>query len=145
MIAINLARGMNKELERQRVRAWKIAHPERTYAATKRSWRERNPEAAERARQAWERRNPTYERDRIMLKKYGITAARFAEMVATQQNRCAICDGEFTDSHGRHVDHDHATGKVRAILCRMCNSGLGMLRESERVLLRAIAYLKEHK
>ena len=40
------------------------------------------------------------------------------------------------------IDHDHATGKVRSILCFHCNVGIGMLRESEFNLARAAAYLK---
>jgi hypothetical protein len=63
-------------------------------------------------------------------------------MRASQQNRCAICGREF----GRpQVDHDHVTGKVRALLCGQCNTGLGQFKESEATLRSAIDYLRRHR
>lgn len=69
------------------------------------------------------------------LKKNGLTPERFDEMLAGQNNCCAIC---FTDSPGGvgtwHIDHDHACcpGRfscgncVRGLLCMSCNHGLGV-------------------
>jgi hypothetical protein len=59
--------------------------------------------------------------------------------------KCGICRAVVTEG-GRAadsgcVDHDHATGKVRGILCMNCNRGLGMLKDSTENLRRAIAYL----
>ena len=39
-------------------------------------------------------------------------------------------------------DHDHATGKFRAWICRNCNSGIGLLGDSEAGLRQALAYLE---
>ena len=39
-------------------------------------------------------------------------------------------------------DHDHATGKFRAWICRNCNSGIGLLGDSEPGLKQALAYLE---
>jgi len=55
-----------------------------------------------------------------------------------QKGRCVICQEELPLC----IDHDHETGKVRGLLCRLCNAGIGMLRESPEVLRRAIAYLE---
>ena len=39
-------------------------------------------------------------------------------------------------------DHDHATGKFRSYICRQCNSGIGLLGDSEQGLRQALAYLE---
>lgn len=62
-------------------------------------------------------------------------------MREAQGDCCPIC----TKPLGRaHVDHDHATGKVRALLCHHCNIGLGHFRDDKVALARAIDYLTEH-
>ena len=47
-------------------------------------------------------------------------------------------------SRNWNTDHDHLTGRVRGILCRLCNVGLGAFRENPFVMQRAVAYLLEH-
>jgi len=42
-----------------------------------------------------------------------------------------------------HIDHDHTTGVVRGVLCKPCNTGLGLLGDSEEGLSRALDYLRE--
>ena len=56
---------------------------------------------------------------------------------------CQICgkDGDVELC----VDHDHKTGKVRGLLCRYCNLGIGNLQDSPKLLRSAISYLTEHK
>lgn len=70
-------------------------------------------------------------------------------MAEAQKHLCAICgqpEKEQRNGIIRHlaVDHDHATGKVRALLCQSCNKGLGLFMDSEDLLLAAIAYLRKH-
>ena len=52
---------------------------------------------------------------------------------------CAICGRAEFNGRRPHVDHDHLTGEVRGILCHNCNTGIGLLGESN--LLRALEYL----
>ncbi|MFB9187251.1 endonuclease VII domain-containing protein [Dactylosporangium sucinum] len=59
-------------------------------------------------------------------------------MLASQGGRCLICREPMTLPA---VDHDHATGAVRGILCRPCNSGLGFFKDNPEILSRAIEYL----
>jgi Recombination endonuclease VII len=67
------------------------------------------------------------ERDRQYKKRYGITLADYDQMLRTQGGRCAICRSDTAGKKGQHfaVDHDHATGRVRGLLCIKCNARLG--------------------
>jgi protein-arginine kinase activator protein McsA len=58
-------------------------------------------------------------------------------MIAAQGGRCLICQEETK----LHVDHCHETKKVRGLLCRECNTGLGKFKERVDLLERAIHYL----
>lgn len=40
-----------------------------------------------------------------------------------------------------HVDHDHATGMVRGLLCGRCNMGIGLLRDNIGIMKNTILYL----
>lgn len=73
-------------------------------------------------------------------KVYGLEPEQWASMLATQHGRCAIC-GAHMDNEALVVDHDHATGAVRGLLCRKCNSGLGMFKDSLQNLAAAVNYL----
>jgi hypothetical protein len=81
--------------------------------------------------------------------RYGLTMEQYEQMVAAQDNRCAIC-GDRPDPNGvkassrLHVDHNRKTGAVRKLLCGRCNPGIGYFLDDPERLLKAAAYLKEH-
>ncbi|MBL6277954.1 endonuclease VII domain-containing protein [Micromonospora fiedleri] len=77
-------------------------------------------------------------REYHLRRRYGIGQAEFAELLAEQGGVCGVCG----DPDPEHVDHDHATGWVRGILCFNCNGGLGQFRDSPTRLARAITYLR---
>jgi len=83
------------------------------------------------------------ERDRNRMRLYGLTGEALDQMREAQGQRCAICADDITGGH--HVDHDHATGVIRALLCPPCNKGLGHFRDDPALLLAAIDYLTTHK
>jgi hypothetical protein len=43
------------------------------------------------------------------------------------------------------VDHDHETGEVRELLCKLCNWAIGFLREDPEVTAAATEYLLRYK
>ena len=61
-------------------------------------------------------------------------------MVVEQDNKCLICATEMTPPC---VDHCHTTNKVRGLLCKLCNSGIGKLGDTAAAVQRAVAYLKK--
>src|SRR4051812_40352191 len=79
-------------------------------------------------------------REYHLRRRYGITGAEVDAMVAAQGGTCAVCDGK-----PEHVDHDHATGQVRGILCFNCNQALGNVRDSVDVLQGLIDSLHRHR
>lgn len=75
-----------------------------------------------------------------LKKKYGITPEIYLEMLDRQGGVCALCK-KPGDGKALCVDHDHASGKVRGLLCHSCNVALGLLKDDAEVLRRAIEYL----
>lgn len=74
-------------------------------------------------------------------RKLGVTNEVFAEMSARQGGMCAIC---LEVPKVLCVDHNHATGCVRQLLCHRCNRVLGLCGE-DRLLLAALSeYLTHH-
>ena len=72
---------------------------------------------------------------------YPLAPAARAKLLLKQQGHCAICQEEEDADQPLVVDHDHATGFVRALLCQACNHGLGRFRDDPARLQRAIDYL----
>ena len=75
-----------------------------------------------------------------LKQRYGIGADVVELMLEAQRWRCLICATELT-AKTAHVDHDHATGAVRGILCFNCNGGLGQFRDNPAWLRRAADYV----
>ncbi|MET7788130.1 endonuclease domain-containing protein [Streptomyces sp900116325] len=65
-------------------------------------------------------------------------------MAAEQRHLCGLCGERSTTQKRMHVDHDHATGKIRALLCHHCNLLLGNAKDSAERLRQAIEYLERH-
>lgn len=64
-------------------------------------------------------------------------------LVELQQNRCAICGEPPTAHYGRlTLDHNHATGGVRGLLCHSCNVAIGHLRDNPTIARSAAEYLE---
>jgi 5-methylcytosine-specific restriction endonuclease McrA len=81
-------------------------------------------------------------RRRALIRKYGITESDYEAMLQRQRGLCAVC-GEPPGQKRLHVDHDHATGRVRELLCTPCNTLAGHLGSKRRTGVEA--YLKKHR
>lgn len=89
-------------------------------------------------------RNPAQRREYSLRKKYGLTTEAFEALVRAQRGRCAVCRKPETKVFGGRlsVDHDHATGAVRGLLCNYCNRGAGFFRDNAKLLRKMAAYLE---
>jgi hypothetical protein len=87
----------------------------------------------------------TYQRD-YHRRRYGLSKQDYARMVEAQSGRCVICGllpKPRPNSAGvLVVDHDHATGNVRGLLCGKCNTALGMMDDDPTRLEAAACYLR---
>lgn len=98
-------------------------------------------------------KNPDLIRDRQLLGKrrslYGLTQEQFEDIYKNQKGLCYICeevldlDRKGCDKRKCVVDHDHNTGEIRGLLCRLCNQGLGLFKDNNKILERAIMYLRK--
>lgn len=82
------------------------------------------------------------ERRTRQTKAYGISREAQLAMLADQGGLCAIC-GNPPRSRGLSIDHNHATGEVRGMLCGPCNRAIGLFRDDPSLLLKAVQYLYE--
>lgn len=118
--------------ERARQRAWGRAH--RAVATAKaRRYRRAHPEKAD-----------AREFARGLRRHYGLTVEQYDAMVVEQSGVCLICMKPPRSGKRLSVDHDHATGEVRGLLCHVCNQGLGYFYDDPELLRLAAAYLLRH-
>ena len=85
-------------------------------------------------------------KDKVMLRKYNITADDRKKIFKSQLERCAIChtkDPAGGKGNGWVIDHNHITGRVRGILCNRCNVGIGFLKDDLSILRSAADYLEK--
>jgi hypothetical protein len=80
-------------------------------------------------------------RNSDLIRKYGITLDEYNALLFSQNGKCAICNVEGAMLC---VDHSHATGKVRGLLCQKCNTMIGQAKESTNNLRSAALYLESH-
>lgn len=95
---------------------------------------------------AKERNTPSYLKNLHLKSNYGIDLDTYNRMFAEQEGCCDLCGKHQSDFKlSLAVDHCHKTNRVRSLLCPNCNSGLGNLRDSKEMLLKAIKYLERHE
>lgn len=119
-------------------------------------WRDANREKLRERSREWAKANPrprrsTPEKDRAssIRRKYGLSPEDFQAKLQSQGGLCAICGNTLIlppDKGSRLVvvDHDHQTGAVRGLLCRLCNVGIGSLGDDITVIEAAVAYLRKY-
>lgn len=87
-----------------------------------------------------------YETQRGLRRNYAISLDIYEKIYKKQKGKCACCGThERAFKRKLHVDHDHKTREIRALLCTKCNPGLGYFNHSVKNLKRAITYLNKFK
>lgn len=114
------------------------------------------------AARTWKPKTPEQRRRANLWSMYRIRPDDYDGLRESQGYRCAICarhEGDLPIQHGGRprkdgtratptatplvVDHDHKTGEVRGLLCRPCNTAIGMLEDCPDRLRGALRYLGE--
>jgi hypothetical protein len=147
---------------RFRARAWCRAHPGaardrqrakyladpgkfRSKEATRRAGRSvEDHERAKAYARVWHSQHRAKARNYILMHKYGLTHAAYDALLLSQGSTCAICRRPPLAGKPLCVDHDHASGKVRALLCHHCNTVAGHAETAGVPLLAVHAYLLHH-
>lgn len=93
------------------------------------------------------RRDTTCKACRIVLSRQrtlGVTEEDYWRMYHEQSGKCGICRRRLYSKRYKSfcVDHDHATGEIRGLLCHNCNRAIGMLRDCPTTLRRAVEWVE---
>lgn len=90
-------------------------------------------------------------RRRVLKTTFGLSLEAYEKMHEAQNGLCAICHKPETAKNNYDavtrklaVDHCHKTGKIRQLLCTLCNQGLGSFKDDPVLIQAAIEYLKSH-
>lgn len=120
----------NKGKRNAAIRAHRLADPQ---AARNRDAKQRDRLGAT-GRASW-----------ALKKRYGITLEQKLAIVHAQGGQCPICRRTLDLARPRaiHVDHDHATGRIRGVTCAGCNTALGRFGDTLAGALRAVEYLTD--
>jgi len=111
----------------------------------RKQWRKKN---GERERAYHKDYHQEHAREHTVAKfarKAGVafTVEEYAAMLTAQNGVCKVCQKPSSDGKSLAIDHCHATGKVRGLLCNNCNNGLGRFKDDPVLLRSAIQYLEE--
>ncbi len=120
----NIIKIEERELEYRQKNKVRIAEYNRGY-------RQRNKEKLTKRR-----------RDNHLQCSYGITLEDYDRMLEAQQGCCAICSSK-PEMKRLAVDHNHSTGKVRGLLCDLCNRALGLLKDDYQIVKSVENYLRK--
>ena len=139
---------MNLEQRKEQKRQWYIENKERLKEVRKeysKIYRLENKDKIKEYDKQYRFKNKDkakkYQKEYNLKTKYNLTPDQYNKMLSDQNNCCKVCDIKMISPH---VDHCHTTGKVRALLCNNCNTGLGKLKEDTKIMQKLIEYVKEH-
>jgi hypothetical protein len=147
----------NTEKISSRMKLWHKNHPDyrRKYA---KKWKKQNPGYKQAYMKSWKERYPERYAKAMRedaWKQLGIdmklwSYEHYLQMLKDQKGSCRGCGKGMvaikppgsTGFSVAHVDHNHITGKVRCLLCRECNTALGLLCDNTNTLKNLAAMLE---
>jgi hypothetical protein len=81
---------------------------------------------------------------RSIYSLYRLTRGQWQAVFEEQRGCCAICGMSQDDlGYTLEINYNHNTGKVRGLLCKKCNMGIGMFDEDAENINKAIRYLEK--
>jgi hypothetical protein len=122
-----------------RNRAYRAAHRDELNARARKAYAE-NDEYRARKRLSG---NKWYRREERLKQVYGLSLQDYNAMVAQQGGVCRVC--KTRPARPLFVDHCHASGRVRGLLCHPCNAALGFMRDDPVIAAAAAEYLRDAK
>lgn len=107
-----------------------------------RVWYQNNKQKNKDRSDKWKEENPAKYREWNLKRRFGISLEEYDTILYSQGCCCAIC-GIHRDYINEHlsVDHCHSSGKIRGLLCKSCNSGLGFFQDDLEIMNKALKYL----
>lgn len=82
-------------------------------------------------------------REASLLRNFGITQKEYDTLLISQNGKCKICGiSQSNITHPLCVDHCHSTNKIRGLLCKKCNTALGLFNDNLETIKNAITYLQ---
>jgi hypothetical protein len=116
-------------------------------------WRNANKDRANLKSSLWKQNNKDkvkkYQRISNLRKNFKLEVEDYEKMYEEQKGLCAICNKPETYIHqstGKpprlSVDHCHSRGKIRKLLCKACNQGLGLFKDNPEILRKAANYVE---
>lgn len=137
------SRNVCKECKKSQVKNWKKDNIEKCNSYRK-TWKTLNPSADKAAKAKWALNNKPKISNKRLKHLYGITLQEYIAILELQGFSCAICKSTSCQSKRNFaVDHNHVTGEVRGLLCKRCNTALGLFQDSPSIIFSAVNYLKE--
>jgi hypothetical protein len=121
------------------------------------AWRDKNRvklQKIARKRYALSQQQPDFYKKRratLLRRKHGITLTAYRRLLQQQNGCCAICKRKewvkvrWNVVASLAVDHCHKRGHIRGLLCRQCNTILGLAHDDVALLKAAIQYLRERR
>lgn len=110
--------------------------------AERKAYYQDNKEIIKARTKAWREANPRYNRNYFLMKNYGLTPEQWDARLIAQSGRCAICSEPMLVPC---LDHCHAGGENRDLLCSSCNIALGYFKDDPERILAAADYLQRHR
>jgi len=126
---------------RERVKAMRLENPDRVRSRAMDYYSMTIEKRRTERREYYSRKKREF-RERLLRKQYGIGLDEYERLAAEQNGLCAICGCPAIGGKILAVDHDHANGSVRGLLCLNCNNGLGRFKDSAERLEAAARYLR---
>lgn len=88
------------------------------------------------------------QRINLFKKTYSLTEQDVRDLMDLFKGTCHICGKSLVTPESQKsyaIDHDHKTGEIRGLLCKLCNVGLGHFQDSPELLEKAAQYLRDHR